>query len=379
MAAVIAAASAGAAAGAGAALADVGEEGYIADSNGAGVVAAPWPPEEEHHHHSWVPWLWALLVALLIGGTAAAAYFITRPEKRVVPAVTGEQVNVARTVVQNAGFGVSTIQVPSNQTAGIVIGENPGAGIKADKGSTVSLTVSQGPGKQAVPSVQGLSQSRATKAIKNAHLKVARVVMQNSSRWSVGEATGTDPSAGTSVPFDSGVTLFVSSGPAPKSVPDVTGQTQSDATQALESAGFKVSVTTQTSSSTTAGDVISQSPSAGAAEARGTTVTLVVASAPATNTVPPVVGDPADGAASALQAAGFAVQRRTQKVTNQNQDGTVISQSPAGGTTADKNSTVTIVVGKFSAGKSSSTTSTTSSKSSTTSTTSSTTGSGKKT
>jgi serine/threonine-protein kinase len=228
-----------------------------------------------------------------------------------VPAVTGEQANLARTVIQNAGFTAVPIQVPSTQAAGIVIGENPSAGVKADKGSTVTLTVSSGPGKQAVPSVQGLSETKAKKSIQGAHLKVARVENQSSSRWSAGEATGTDPSAGTSVPFGTGVTLFISSGPAPKDVPDVTGQSQSDATQALESAGFKVSASTQTSTTTTAGNVISQDPGAGTSEPPGTTVTIVVAAAPTTSTVPPVVGDPADGAASALQAAGFKVARKT--------------------------------------------------------------------
>ncbi len=373
MAAVIAAAAGGAPGDVGAEVMGPAEAPYpAADSNGSGELGAPLEGDDEHRRHNWTPWLWALLVALLIAGAATAAYFLSRPQKRVVPAVTGEQLNLARTVLQNAGFTVGVIQVPSTQTSGIVIGENPGAGAKADKGSTVTVTVSSGPGKQAIPSVQGLSESKAKKAIEAAHLKVARVEPQSSSRWSSGDATGTDPGAGTSVPFGSSVTLFVSSGPAPKAVPDVTGQSQSDATSALDSAGFKVSATTQTSTATTAGNVISQDPGAGTTEPLGTTVTIVVASAPTTSTVPPVVGDPADGAASALQAAGFDVARKTKDVTNQSQDGSVISQSPAGGSTADKNSTVTIVVGRFTgSSSSSSTTSTTTSSSTSTTTTSS--------
>jgi eukaryotic-like serine/threonine-protein kinase len=372
MAAIIAAAAGGAAgAGTGAGLAGAPEPAFPGtDSNGSGELGEPPPPNDEPRRRNWTPWLWALLVALLIAGAAGGAYFISRPHQRVVPAVTGEQLNLARTVVQNAGFTVGTISVPSTQASGIVIGENPNAGLKADKGSTVTLTVSSGPGKQAVPSVQGLSETKAKKAIQGAHLKVARVEPQSSSRWSAGEATGTDPSAGTSVPFGTGVTLFISSGPAPKAVPDVTGQSQSDATSALETAGFKVSAATQTSSTATAGNVISQNPDAGTTEPPGTTVTIVVASAPATGTVPPVVGDPADGAVSALQAAGFKVGRKTKNVSNQSQDGTVISQSPTGGSTANKDSTVTIVVGRFTGSSSSTSTSTTTTSTSTTTTSS---------
>jgi serine/threonine-protein kinase len=382
MAAVIAAAAEGgpAAGAAGAALAGAAEaqgEGY-ADSatNGSGELGEPFAGREgEQRRRRWWPWLGGLLVALLIAGAATAAYFVSRPHKRVVPAVTGEQLNVARTVLQNAGFAVGVIQVPSKQAVGNVIGENPAAGIKADKGSTVTLTVSQGPGKQAVPSVQGLSQSKATKLIKGGHLKVSRVIMQTSSRFDAGQATGTDPSAGTSVPFGTGVTLFVSSGPPAKAVPDVTGQSQGDATSALTSAGFKVNTETQPSDSVQPGNVISQNPSGGSSEGPGTTVTIVVASAPSTTTVPPVVGDPADGATSALLAAGFKVQRKTTDVTSQNQNGTVVSQSPSGGSTSKKSSTVTITIGRFTQSSSSTTTTTSSTPSSSSSTTTSTTSS----
>jgi eukaryotic-like serine/threonine-protein kinase len=378
MAAVIAAAAGGAPGEAGAVVGPAEAPYPGADSNGSGELGEPLEPDDQQRRRNWTPWLWALLVVLLIAGAATAAYFLSRPQKRVVPAVTGEQLNLARTVVQNAGFTVSApISVPSTQAAGIVIGESPNAGQKADKGSNVTLTVSSGPGKRAVPSVQGLTETKAKKAIQGAHLKVARVEPQSSGRWSSGEATGTDPGAGTSVPFGTGVTLFISSGPAPKAVPDVTGQSQSDATSALDSAGFKVSATTQTSTATTAGNVISQDPGAGTSEPLGTTVTIVVASAPTTSTVPPVVGDPADGAASALQAAGFDVARKTKNVTNQSQDGTVISQSPAGGSTANKNSTVTIVVGHFTGSSSSSSSSTTSTTTSTNSSTTSTSSSSK--
>jgi beta-lactam-binding protein with PASTA domain len=292
----------------------------------------------------------------------------------VVPSVTGEQLNLARAVLQSAGFHVAVIRVQSSHTAGVVIGELPGAGSSADKNSTVTVSVSQGPGNQSVPTVLGLSQAKATRQITRAKLKVVNVVRQPSQRFSAGQAIGTDPASGTTVPIGQGVTLIVSSGQAPKAIPDVTGQSQANATTTLTSAGFKVSSSTQNSSTVSNGDVISQNPAAGTSAAPGTTVQIVVATAPATSTVPPVVGDPAAGARSALEAAGFTVGQTTRTVTNKSQDGNVVSQTPAGGSTAKKHSTVTIVVGRYKAPRSSSsssTTTTTSSSSTTTTTTTS--------
>jgi beta-lactam-binding protein with PASTA domain len=232
------------------------------------------------------------------------------------------------------------------------------------------VTVSQGPGNRSVPSVQGLSEASARKHLEAAKLKV-RVVMESSTRFPAGQATGTDPRAGASVSPGTAVTLFVSSGPPQQTVPSVVGDSQDAATSALQNAGFKVSSSSQSSSRVKAGNVISQSPAGNTRAAPGATVSIVVASAPSTGTVPPVVGDPAGGATSALLAAGFKVTRKTRDVSNPNQDGNVVDQTPSGGSTAPKNSTVTIVVGHFVPTSSSSTT-TSSSSSTTTSTTSTT-------
>jgi eukaryotic-like serine/threonine-protein kinase len=336
------------------------------------------PDEEEpERRRGWVPWAWALVVALLVAGAAAAAYFVSRPKQYPVPRVTGLQLNVARTLIQNAHFQAGVINVPSKTTAGTVIGENPGAGTKADNGSTVTLTVSKGLGNVSVPSVQGLSQAAATRQIKRAGLKVTHVVTQSSSRFIAGEAAGTNPGAAKSVPPGTGVTLIVSSGQPQKQVPDVRGESQSAATSQLTAAGFNVDPSTQTSSSVTAGNVISQDPGADQQATVGTTVKIVVATAPATVNVPSVTGDPTGSAFSALQSAGFQVVRQTQDVSQPGQNNKVISQDPPAGSSQQKGSTVTIVVGHYvatssSSSSSSSTTTTTksSSSSSTTPTTS---------
>jgi serine/threonine-protein kinase len=132
-------------------------------------------------------------------------------------------------------------------------------------------------------------------------------------------------------------------------VPDVTGESEAQAKSDLHGQGFEVSTTTQTSTSTPAGDVISQTPAGNSQAPTGSTVTIVVAKAPTTASVPDVRGDTAAAANSALQAAGFKVTQASKPVTRQSKNGIVLRQSPAGGSTVKKGSTVTITVGQYTA------------------------------
>lgn len=73
--------------------------------------------------------------------------------------------------------------------------------------------------------------------------------------------------------FDDAAFLFEDAGVV---VPDVVGQSQADATTALEGEGFVVSVQTAYSSVVPAGDVISQVPAGGVEALEGSTVTITV-------------------------------------------------------------------------------------------------------
>jgi eukaryotic-like serine/threonine-protein kinase len=369
-------AAAGAAAGAGAAIVGPAMAAYQQAeqqaTNGSGELSAVRSPEE-HERHGWVIWGWVTLVVLLVAAAAAAAYLVTRPKQVVVPKVTGEQVALARSIVEQAKFKVSTVSVPNRKPSGIVVSESPAAGTKADKGSTVTLSVSSGPGNVSIPPVQGLSQAAATKALRRAGLKVGNVVARPSNQFPAGQATGTNPGVARGVPRGFTVTLFVSSGSPQKQVPNVVGETQTQATSDLTRAGFNVQQRNQPSASATLGNVISQTPAGNTKAADGSTVIITVATAPATTTVPTVTGDPVDGAISALTAAGFKVAQTSRTVTNPDQNGTVVAQSPGGNSTAKKGSTVTITVGKLQTSTSTSTTTTSTTRTTTTSPTTSTT------
>jgi beta-lactam-binding protein with PASTA domain len=359
-------AAAGAAAGADAAIGAYREP----VTNGSGRLAAVVAPEDARRGREWAPWAWATLIVLLVIAAALAAYLLTRPRQYVVPKVTGESINVARTVVQDAGFQASPLYVTAGQGFGTVIGESPGAGTRADKGSTVTLTVSRGPGAASIPSVSGDTVPAAKKALLRAGLRPGRVVIRSSSTVPAGQVIATDPPVAASAPRGSLVTLLVSSGAPQAIVPDVTGESQTQATNDLAHAGFNVTQSTQASSTVGAGDVISQSPKGGVSAPHGATVTIVVATAPATVTVPSVTGDPTASAISALTAAGLNVVQRTENVTQQSKDATVIQQSPGANAIVKKGATVTITVGHLTARPSPSSTTSSSTTSSTTSSTS---------
>ncbi len=312
------------------------------DADGAGEQ----PPQERRRR--WLPWLLALLILLLAGG-GVAAYLLTRPAKEVVPLVTGQMVATARTQLQNEGLVVNVINETDPKPSGIVIDQTPLAGAKVNKGSTVTLTVSSGPGNVTVPPVALLPLPDAKREIRDAHLKVGRVDFQNSDQVPANDVISSNPAAGQNPLVGTPVNLLASSGKPQAPVPPVVGRSQSTATATLQRAGFTVTTTTQTSSTVPAGTVISQDPGANTTAVTGTNVALVVAKAPPTASVPGVEGDTAGAASSALSGAGFKVTQQTKTVTNQQNNGVVLSQTPGGGSTANKGSTVTIVVGQYAA------------------------------
>jgi beta-lactam-binding protein with PASTA domain/predicted Ser/Thr protein kinase len=329
----------------------------------------PFEEELERQRRAW-PWL-ALLLVLLLAGGGAAAYFLTRPAKVSVPAVVGEQINTARTVLQNAGFVVNQTPVPSRKPAGTVLGEIPPAGSLVKQGSAISLTVSSGPGMVPIPSnVVGETLARAERALRSGGFRVGNVFKQSSSQFAPGQVITTNPSPGQSASLGSSVNIFVSTGVV---IPDVTGESQGQAKSDLHNAGFdNISTSTRTTSSAASGTVLSESPAGGThALPSSTTVQLVIAQAPPRATVPTVTGQSASSATSQLQGAGFTVLRRVRTVSDPSKNGTVLKQNPPGGTRLKKGSTVTIVVGRYT--QTTTTTSTTTTTTPTTTTTTTTT------
>jgi len=315
-------------------------------------VLAP-PPEDslDPRRRSRWPWLAALLLLLI--GAAVAAALLLAPHKSatpqvLLPNVVGKDQATASTILQNAGFQPNVIRQTSRAPKDQVIKEIPPPGQSLDKGSTVTLTVSSGPGQRDVPSVAGLSQSAAQSALRRSGFRAA-VGSEASDKVAKGVAISTTPSAGTPLDAGSVVMLTVSSGPEQITVHDVTNEQVDTARNDLMGQGLKVSVSEVVSQSRPAGTVLSQSPSGGTMVAKGSQVNLTVAKAPEKATVPGVSGMSESAAIAAIQGAGFTVQTRDKTVSDQKQDGKVLGQSPAAGSQLKKGAHVGIVVGRFKA------------------------------
>jgi len=139
-----------------------------------------------------------------------------------------------------------------------------------------------------------------------------------------------------------GVAYYLLSGGKTYSVPLVDNLPVATAQQEITANHLRSAVVDQASNSVQKGRVISSNPAQGNNVAANTLVTLYVSTGAAPVAVPNVVGESETSAQSALQAKQFQVSVKPDPTSTQ-PSGTVVSQSPSGGT-APLGSTVTITV-----------------------------------
>jgi eukaryotic-like serine/threonine-protein kinase len=195
--------------------------------------------------------------------------------KSDVPSVTGLSLADARSRLDGAQLKYETHDVFSTKPNGIVTAQDPPAGKTVVQGTTVVLSVSQGPRPIAVPPVVGQTYDSASSELQTAGFVVAR--RDEESTQPAGIVTGQNPAANSLHPRGSTVTVTVSKGPQVSTVPDVTGLDQDSALATLENSGFRTAVQKQTTSDPAQdGIVIDQRPFGGSQATPGTTVTIIV-------------------------------------------------------------------------------------------------------
>ena len=282
----------------------------------------------------------AALLLLLLLPTGGASV--------TVPDVAGQSQSSALAALRREGLSpVVSVTANAHVASGLVIGTTPPRGTIVRKGARVTVFVSSGAESVAVPDVVRKPSAEAVKLLRQKGLRPA-VQDESSESVAKGLVVSTDPSAGVGVQIGSPVTVFVSSGPKQVSVPSVTGETQASATATLSAAGLKATSVKREAAEPAPGTVISQEPAAGAQVKAGSTVTIVVAQAPAKTAVPNVVGQSEVEAIAALKAAGFEATTVTRSTGEEAKVGSVLEQSPAAGHKLAKGQTVQIAVGKLS-------------------------------
>jgi serine/threonine-protein kinase len=332
---------------------------------GGGTAAfAPLPPpvlgaeeaaaaEEEERRNRRTKWIALAVAAVLIG--ALIGFALTRDTETDVPPVTGNQLGVAISLLEQNGFKVGDVnRVQRQVAANTVLEQDPPAGSASLECAVLSffcskpkvaLTVSAGPGSAAVPGgLSGTSEEEAIESVEEAGF-VAQVVRANSESVEEGLVIRANPSGGSTATRGSTVVLTVSAGQREVKVPVLVGTQRSVAVQQLRGRGLEPSVGEEESSKP-AGQVISQSPSAGTGLPRGSSVSIVVSQGERQARVPNLIGQERREAVEAVREAGLEPSVSEEETEVPSQIGRVTDQFPPPGAEVDQGSTVTLTVGK---------------------------------
>lgn len=157
-----------------------------------------------------------------------------------------------------------------------------------------------------VPLVVGLDQDVAARTLQDADFRVEFERVPNS-EVAAGVVFGQDPESDTAIEAGSTVTLSVSAGTAPKTIPNVSG-IQFEAGEAqLIAEGFTVERRDVASDDVRAGQIISQNPAPNEQRRPGSLVILDVSVGPTEAPVPDVKAFTVESAIETLRADGFRV------------------------------------------------------------------------
>jgi len=146
----------------------------------------------------------------------------TGPREVSVPVLVGSQRNVAVERIRGRGLEPSVSEQRSSQPVGRVLSQSPSAGTSLPEGSTVSIVVSSGVERVAMPGVVGLERPDAVAELRAAGLVVNVVEEETDVPAQAGRVLSQEPSGGTRVERGSEVAITVGR-PAPASDTDGSG------------------------------------------------------------------------------------------------------------------------------------------------------------
>jgi serine/threonine-protein kinase len=280
----------------------------------------------------------ALAIALAAG---LGAYWFGWARYTATPGVIGLTQKAAVAKLDKAGLDVKVGDPAYSEEVpkGHVVGTDPAPGSRVLDHGTVTLTMSLGKERYAVPKVARMTVDQAQDALLRAHLKYGRSFLRYDDSAPKGMVLGSNPAAGRREAPAFQVDLIVSKGPRPIHIQDWTGESADRAVRALQARGLQVDTSHQQfSDSVPKGQVISQNPVDQVLH-RGDTVSLTVSKGPELVEVPGnlrAMG--VEAATQLLQGLGFHVEVEHSDLYLGL--GYVASSSPSPGSTAPKGSTV---------------------------------------
>jgi len=259
----------------------------------------------------------------------------------------------AQKAVVNAGL-VAHFTKTASDTVPVnhVVAQNPSAGTMVDPNSVVNLIVSNGLPAVGLRDVTNFTLNDAQRDLLYDKFNVH--VVRKHDNAPKDTVIGERPKAGSSVRQGSNITLIVSDGPAPVTLPSLVGMKVDKAQAIADKDGFTLDGTQQAASQRyPAGVIISQDAAVGTTIDRNANMTVhVTVSTGSTNgtttganaAVPNVQGRSYSDAVGALRSAGFAIAVNYTILRGGSNIGTVVAEQPQPQTQIAQGSTVTITL-----------------------------------
>ncbi|NKY16669.1 Stk1 family PASTA domain-containing Ser/Thr kinase, partial [Streptomyces somaliensis] len=179
-----------------------------------------------------------------VRGNGSVDLVVSRGPRIVeVPELRGRPLAAAKGLLRRAGLavGVVTEEFDGGVAKGSVVGSDPPAGTERSPDAAVALVVSKGAPID-VPAVVGRPLAGARAALADAGFRVEVAGERVHSPHPAGSVAAQSLPGGARAAEGDTVTLTLSKGPRPVTVPDVTGEDVEEAVRRLEAAGFEVRV-----------------------------------------------------------------------------------------------------------------------------------------
>jgi serine/threonine-protein kinase len=209
------------------------------------------------------------------------------PDDGILPKVVGKTFEDASATLQKTGFVAQQGESRFHKSiaANIVLQQDPPAGSRQKRGTSVVLALSAGQKSAEVPVTSNMSQQQARISIENTGLTMGNVSEQLSDQPR-GLVIASSPPAGTKVDLPGSVDVVLSKGPATIQVPDLYGRSVGEARSMIEQLGLRIAgISRDTSSLQPENTIIRQFPVAGKSVSAGGPVSLTVSHFPPPPTI----------------------------------------------------------------------------------------------
>ncbi|MFD0786547.1 PASTA domain-containing protein, partial [Micromonospora azadirachtae] len=246
--------------------------------------------------------------AAIVLVAALAGWYLTMGRYTDAPQLVSLTKTDAEAQIARAGLVVKYAEPRYDATIpkDSVLLQVPASADRIIKGGTVTLTLSLGPEQFPVPDVVGKEFELAEADLVNAGLVVVKGTARYDDNLPSGVVVATNPKVGAEVKPGAKVTVILSKGRAPISVPNLVGKNLNEARNALSKLGL-VAVENYKDSDKPKDEIIGQSPADGTGVERGAEVKLDISKGPPLVVVPRVLDLPCQQAKQVLESQGFPV------------------------------------------------------------------------